>query len=65
MTGILVDPHGRGIGFTDRPGRSTHDCRLGCRLHQKCCATDAKRMFDPFLRPFEHDADCRRRPKGR
>lgn len=42
MTGILVDPRGRPIGFTNRYGKSTHRCRKGCRLHSPCCPEYAR-----------------------
>ena len=49
MNGVLTDPHGHEIGFTDRYGESTHRCREGCRLHLPCCDEYARTGPGPWV----------------
>jgi hypothetical protein len=58
--GILKDPHGSTIGFTDRPGESTHQCGPACRLHDPCCPPYRDGMFGGPYRVETHALDCKR-----
>ena len=49
--GQLTNPRGDVIVTTDRDGKSTHDCRQGCRLHSPCCPEYARTGW-------EHTGDC-------